>query len=410
MFLFYNFLGLIILIMYPLIFFIRFLNSKEELNGFFEKLSIYKKKNSNKTLWIHAVSIGEVLSIMPIVKELDKNNKINQILITTTTKSSTLILSKFKFKKVIHKYLPLDINFITKKFINYWKPNVAIFVDSEIWPNFYSNLEKKKIPIILFNARITLKSFNRWKKFTSFSNFIFSKITLAFPQNKETFKYLKNLGTNKIKFLGNLKFYNEEKNFELNKKLFSDLKKRKIWCAVSTHPTEEMKVGSIHKSFNLKNKNILTIVIPRHVERSESILNDFKNMGLRTQRHSLTKKIEKNTDIYLVDTYGDTEKFCYFSNVVFIGGSFINHGGQNPLEAVRLGNKILHGPSVENFKEVYEVLKKNKISKKVNSNNEFGTFLLKTINSKKKRKVNKFISSIGKKIFKNYLEEIKKFI
>ena len=118
MFLFYNFLGLIILIIYPLIFFIRFLNSKEELNRFFEKLSIYKKKNSNKTLWIHAVSIGEVLSIMPIVKELDKNNKIDQILITSSTLSSSKILNQFKFKKTIHQFFPIDTNQMSKRFLS----------------------------------------------------------------------------------------------------------------------------------------------------------------------------------------------------------------------------------------------------------------------------------------------------
>ena len=410
MFLLYNLFGLLILIIYPLIFFIRFLNSKEDLNRFFEKISIYKGINSKKTLWIHAVSVGEVLSVIPLIKEFEKDIKVKQILVTTSTKSSALILSKYKFSKVIHKYLPIDVNFITKRFINYWKPYLAIFIESEIWPNFYFNLKKKDIPIILLNARITSKSFNRWRKLSIFSSDIFSKINLALSQNKETIKYLKNLGTKKIKFFGNLKFYREKRNLNINSKLFNSFKNKKIWCSVSTHSPEEIKIGKIHKNFKFSKKNILTIVIPRHIERSESIINEFENMGLNTQRHSANKKVSKKIDIYVVDTYGDTEKFCSFSNIVFMGGSFINHGGQNPLEAVRLGNKILHGPNIDNFKEVYKILKQNRISKKVITNNDLGNYILKKINHKKNKEVNKKINLLGRKIFKKYLDEIRNYI
>ena len=151
----------------------------------------FKKNNTNETIWFHGASVGEILSIIPIIKKFEKDNKIKRILITSSTTSSSYILSKYKFKKTIHQFYPFDLNIFTKLFINYWKPKLAIFVDSEIWPNMYNNLYKKKIPLILLNARITKKSFNRWKYFPNFSKNIFEKITIALPQNIETKKYLK---------------------------------------------------------------------------------------------------------------------------------------------------------------------------------------------------------------------------
>ena len=137
-------------------------------------------------MWFHAVSVGELMSIIPIIKKIEKNNKIKKIILTTSTKSSADIFKKLKFKKTIPVYYPLDENNITRKFINFWQPKVAIFVESEIWPNMFKNLKEKKIPIIILNARITKKSFNRWKIIKNFSSDIFNKITLALPQNSET--------------------------------------------------------------------------------------------------------------------------------------------------------------------------------------------------------------------------------
>ena len=146
MYFLYNFFGLIIFILSPLIFLVRILIDKDDLSRVLEKYALYKETKSKETIWLHGVSVGEILSIIPVVKELEKNKNIKKILITSTTKSSAQILSKLKFKKTIHKYFPLDISFITNKFINFWKPSVAIFVDLEIWPNFYRNLNNKKIP------------------------------------------------------------------------------------------------------------------------------------------------------------------------------------------------------------------------------------------------------------------------
>ena len=216
MYFIYSILTNLVIIFSPLLFFFRILKGKEDIKRFQEKLCIYSKKKSFKTIWIHAASVGELMSIIPILKKFENVKKINKIILTTSTTSSAKIFSKLTFKKTFHKYFPLDTNYLTKKFIKCWKPKLAIFVDSEIWPNMLKNLSQNKIPVILLNARITKKSFNKWKIFPDFAKEVFSKISLALPQNIETLKYLKMLGVKNIQQAGNLKYYGE-KNLKILK-------------------------------------------------------------------------------------------------------------------------------------------------------------------------------------------------
>ena len=411
MFFIYNIFLIIILLISPIIIIIRIILGKEDQTRFKEKYGFLAKKNKlNKTIWIHGASVGEILSIIPIIKRLEMDKKIEQILITSSTTSSSYILSKYKFKKAIHQFYPFDLNFITKHFINHWKPKLAIFVDSEIWPNMFNNLHKKNIPIILLNARITKKSFNRWKFFPNFSKKIFEKITLALPQNRESKKYLKLLGTKKIKLVGNLKFFGGSLKENVNLILKKKFSKKVIFCAASTHPTEELFVGKVHKELKSEIKNLITIIIPRHINRKKEILDELNNIGLNSQLHTSPKKLSKNTDIYIVDTYGESAKFYSLSKVTFLGGSLIPHGGQNPLESAREGNYILYGPYVENFKEVYEMLEKLKITRRVNSIKNMKSVVRQKINFLQRDTVNRNLKYLGDKILNKNLYEIKKFI
>ena len=410
MFFIYEVLGLIFILFSPLIFLIRIILGKENPQRFLEKFCIYSKNpNFKKTIWLHGASVGEILSIIPIIQELEKNKKINKILLSSSTTSSALIFSKYKFKKTTHIYFPIDTNYLTNKFINYWNPKVAIFIDSEIWPNMFKNLEKNNIPIVLINGRITKKSFMRWMKFPSFAIKIFKKISLALPQNTETLKYLKILGVKKIKFVGNLKYFGQSKKF-LDKSTKLKFKNRLIFCAASTHYNEELFIGKLHKELKSKYKNLLTIIIPRHVNRSNSIINELESVDLNTVTRSSRQKISKTTDIYIVDTYGEATKFYELSKVTFLGGSLIKHGGQNPLEPARLGNYILHGPNIQNFKEVYRMLSKLNVSKKANNINNMKKIIDRKIEYKQNSKIIKKLNLIGINILKKNLTEINKFV
>ena len=407
----YNLLTNIILLLSPIILFLRILKGKEDTKRFKEKFCLYNKKKSLNTIWLHAASVGELMSIIPVIKKIEKLKSIKQIIVTTSTISSAKVFTNFKFKKTIHKFFPLDTYFFSNRFIKIWKPQIAIFVDSEIWPNMFKNLNKKEIPIILINARITKKSFNRWIMVRSFAEEVFSKISLALPQNLETKRYLKMLGVRKVEFPGNLKFYGEKQNInETNSKLYKKLKNFKIWCAGSTHAKEELIVSSLHKSMKKKQKKLLTVIIPRHVHRSKEIMEKLNNMGLNVFLHSSKKIVPSNTDIYLVNTFGETSKFYNLSNISFLGGSIVNHGGQNPLEAVRLRNYILNGPNIKNFKEVYNYLEKNGISYTTYNNSKIQKIILSKIDKKLPIKYSNKIFKYGNKILNKNFVYISKFL
>lgn len=411
MFIIYNFLGFIITILSPVIIVYRILKGKEDPIRFSERYCSYKEtKEKVTTIWFHTASVGEMMSIIPILKKLENNKRIKKILLTSTTTSSAKIFLKFKFNKTIHKYFPIDSDFFSNKFIKIWNPKLAVFVESEIWPNMFKNLKKNKIPIILINARITKESYNKWIKFEKFSKSIFNNISLALPQNKETTKYLKTLGVKNIKFCGNLKYY-DDKN-KKTKKIFlkNKFQNYKVWCAASTHYNEEIIIGNIHKKLKKRIKNILTIIIPRHIKRSKNIENDLKKIGLKVVAHSQNPKKLNRTDIYLVDSFGISKFFYQLSNVTFMGGSLIPHGGQNPLEPARLNNFIIHGNFIKNFKEVYSYLKREKISSMTSSSLNIEKIIYKKIYRKVPSLTIKKINDLGDKILKKNLEEINNFI
>ena len=271
----YEILSFFILILSPIIFLYRILINKEHKTRFLEKLSISSKYSKNeKIIWFHCCSVGELRSIIPLIKKLESKHKNKLILITTSTLSSSLIFNQEKFKKAIHQFFPIDNYFLTNKFINYWKPSVAIFVESEVWPSMFYNLKNKNIPLILLNARITNKSFKKWRKIKSFSTKIFNKIDLALPQNNETKKYLKELGVNNVKSLGNLKYSSIEnkKSFLKEKNIIKNFKKRLLICAASTHNGEEEIFVKSHLQLKKNHKKLLTIIIPRHIKRTDEII------------------------------------------------------------------------------------------------------------------------------------------
>jgi 3-deoxy-D-manno-octulosonic-acid transferase len=411
MYFFYNLITNLVFIISPLIFIYRIFKRKEDPKRFQEKLCIYSKKKIRNKVWIHAASIGELMSVIPIINKFEKDNKIKSIIITTTTLSSARIFSKLKFRKTFHVYFPLDTNFLTKKFINFWKPELAIFVDSEIWPNMYKNLEINKIPIIILNARMVKKTLNRWKIFPNFAKEVFSKITLAMPQNLETSKYLKQLNVKNIKIAGNLKYYGEKDKKDLDNKILKNkFKNFNIWCAASTHDNEEIFIGKLHQNLKRYGRKLITIIIPRHINRSSKIIDDMKKIGLNTIIHSSNQKIRKNTDIYLVDSYGISSKFYNLTNVTFVGGSLVAHGGQNPLEPARLGNYIINGPYVSNFREIYSYLNKIKISSKTSSILEIEKIIIKKINKKNNKQYINKINKIGEQILDKNLFYINKYL
>ena len=413
MFLVYKILTNLVFFLSPLIIFIRLFKKKEDPIRFKEKLGFYtKKKIKGKLIWFHGASVGEVLSIIPLIIELEKNKEIKQILITSNTLSSSKILFNLKLKKTIHQFFPIATSYHTQKFLDFWKPSAAIFIDSEIWPNMILNIKKKKIPLILLNARITNKSFKKWKIFPTYARNLFEKFDICLSSSSKSKKYLKLLGAKKIKYIGNLKFSQTEKNKEnLSKNIKKFFSARRIWCASSTHAQEEKICANVHKKLKHKYKNLLTIIIPRHIHRTNKITNEVNQLGLKIHIHNSKKKIDNKTDIYLVNSFGQTKSFFKVCKIAFLGGSLIKHGGQNPLEAVRYGCKVIHGPNTWNFKEIYDLLKKYKVSNKITNSIQLASKVDKMLKNKNSQKDITFkIKNLGNKILKSTLNEINFFI
>ena len=404
----YNLIISIIIISSPIIIFYRLFKKKEDPKRFLEKFGFLKKvRLRGKIIWFHCSSVGELISVVPLIQKLEKEKDIKSIMLSSSTLSSSKIFKKFKFKKTFHQYYPIDSPFITNMFLNHWKPYAVFFVESEIWPEMLKSLKKRRIKIFLLNARISKKSFKRWKYLYKIGINIFHNFDYIFPQNKETLNYLKYFKVKKLKILGNLKF-SEIENIKKNNILPKVFLKRKILCAASTHDNEEEIISNIHLNLSKKINDLLTIIIPRHIERSKDIIKDLKSKNLNYICHSENKSLTKDTDIYLVDTYGESKKFYAVSKVVFLGGSLIPKGGQNPLEPVRYGCSVIHGKHTFNFTEIYKMLSKEKLSYEAKNllklNKLIFSLLLKKRNNKKK--VKKF-NNIGKYILKKNFKEIR---
>ena len=345
------------------------------------KAHTIKKK---KLIWFHAASIGECLSILALIEKIDNENKDINFLITTTTLSSSKLLEKKlkQYNNIIHRFLPLDIERLAEKFLILWNPDLVCFVDSEIWPNFLFKIKEKNIPLLLINARITKKSFNRWKVVSNFAKKVFNNFDLCLAANAESKNNLNKLHVKNLKYIGNLKYSASKTLEELddsNKKILSNFK---TWCAVSTHNGEELIVLKTHLEIKKKYNNILTIIIPRHINRSSYIQNLSKKLNLNSQILNDNDVIESNIEILIINSFGVVPEYFNYCKNIFIGKSLLkkkqNVGGQNPIEAAKLGCKIYHGPYVYNFKEIYERLKSYAIAEEINNELELAGKIIKS--------------------------------
>ena len=404
----------------PIYLYFRKIRKKEDSIRYKEKLSkINIERGEGFLIWFHVASVGEAMSILPLIERCIEEEEINRILITSITLSSGKILEK-RFNnnpKINHQFLPFDVNSLINKFLNHWKPNLSIFIDSEIWPNLILEISKKKIPLLLINARITKKSFNRWKFVVSFAKKIFGKFDLCITSNKESENFLKILGSKNIKNYGNLKFSNIKNNTKkLDLNFLNKIKNRKVWCAASTHPSEEIICTEAHLKIKKDYNNILTIIIPRHIDRVKTIKEELLKFNINVLLTAEINNFDDQTDILLVNSYGEALKFYDISKCVFLGKSLvkslIKDSGQNPIEPARLGCKILHGPYVSNFAETYNYLKKLGSTKEIKDSNELSLSLVEEIQGgkPKNQEIVAKIENYGQNILNNVIMELKKYI
>ena len=415
---------LISFILYPLlilIIYFRKIFNKEDKVRFKEKLFYTSFQNNfnntKKLIWFHAASIGEVQSIIPIINQLNKKtNKFNFLITTITLSSGKFIKEEFKSNhNITHRYLPLDINFLIKKFISTWKPYTVFFVDSEIWPNLILNLKDKGIPISIINGRLTEKSFKRWKILSKLAYKIFGKFDLILTSNIISKNYFKELGGKNIYHFGNIKFLNKINFTDVRNKNEGILSSKNIWCAASTHDNEEEFCIKTHVQLKKKISNILTILIPRHIERSDQIKKICLTYKLNTQVISKGEAILSDTEIIIINSFGVLPEYLKYARSALIGKSLLkklkNDGGQNPILAAQMGCKIYHGPYVSNFTDIYKFLMDKNLSQEIFTVRDLSNDLIEDFKVKKDlNKSKELFDKISETILKKTFKEIDKFL
>jgi 3-deoxy-D-manno-octulosonic-acid transferase len=308
--------------------------------------------------WFHAASVGEANAVLPVIEIIAAERPEVRVLLTTGTVTSAKLAKARLPKSAVHQYVPLDHQAYVKRFLNHWRPDLAVLVESEIWPNLVLETKARDIPLVLINGRISQSSFRRWRKRPSFSRPLFSAFSLVLAQNESLAQRFAQLGAADALGIGNLKADAPPPPVEVSggKRLAAALAGRPLLLAASTHPGEDDMVAVAHLAMKQKRPDLLTIIVPRHPNRGPLIANLLAGSNLNVALRSAGKLPGPSTDIYIADTIGELGLFYTLVSVAFIGGSLVPHGGQNPVEAIKLGAAVLTGPHWQNFRDSYEGL------------------------------------------------------
>lgn len=337
-----------------------------------------------EVIWFHAASVGESIALLGLIENIVEERPLTNILITTGTTASANLINTRLPKKTIHQYVPLDVGKFVCNFLDHWRPNLAVFTESELWPCLIATTHARKVPLILINARISRKSFSKWKWLKGLVSSILSKFDIILCQDENTAKFIRKLSKSKIdpKVVGSLKEsapplpFSEEDRSVISNQIGS----RPIWLAASTHEREELMMAEAHEYARRFSRRLLLIIVPRHPNRGKKICSDLRNLGWQVSLRSDGEKINNYTEIYIADTFGEMGLWYRISSISFLGGSMTEVGGHNPFEPATLGSAILHGPHVWSAAEAYEELGKVKASLQVKNPEELSQAIVDLLN------------------------------
>lgn len=308
-------------------------------------------------VWVHAASIGESAAVTPLVQEIAAEN-ISVVMTTGTTTSAGLVQERLG-DRIVHQYVPLDLKPCVSRFLDHWRPDLAIVAESEIWPMTMLELNNRRIPQILVNARLSDRSFRRWRAVPSLAEALLENLAHVVAQSPVDGERFHMLGARAVSVAGNLKADMDPPSLPQAGDL-AEMRRavgtRPVWAAISTHSGEEAMAGDVHRALREKRPRLLTIVVPRHVERADEIERALTAQGLSVARRSRGERPDPTSDVFLGDTVGEMGLYLRLTGIAFIGKSLTGQGGQNPLEAAMLGAAVLSGRYVQNFREIYQRL------------------------------------------------------
>ena len=328
---------------------------KEHPLRFNERIGIYKKKRpEGKLYWFHGASVGESVSMLPLIDRLLKEDENLSIMVTTGTVTSAEIMEKRLPERAFHQFIPFDVPSYVKNMINHFNPDAVLWFESELWPSFLTEIKKKNIPFILVNGRISDKSYKNWKKFKFLSKELLSCFSLCLGQSEQDKNRLKFLGAKKVDCVGNLKYAGMPLDVDKAKleELKEKVKNRRVLVLSSTHNNEEEQFADHLRHLQDFVSNVLVIVAPRHPERGIEVTNMFRRKGYNVAQRSKNEEISDEIEIYVADTIGEMGLWYGVGEISFIGGSLINRGGQNFNEPARCRNAVIVGKFMNNFSDM----------------------------------------------------------
>ena len=318
-------------------------------------------------LWVHAASVGEALTALPLIETLLDERPALHVLMTTGTVTSAELMAERLPERAFHQFAPLDRAVAWRGFFDHWRPSLGCLVESEIWPHLILEAEHADLPLALINGRMSERSARRWRWAGASARRLLGSFALCLARGKADAERFMDLGAIDVRTLGDLK--TAAPPLPANREALSDLETiigdRPVWLAASTHPGEEMHIFAAHQQLRRSHPDLLTVVAPRHPERGEEVARDIEGHGEAVVRRSLGECPDRETGFYLADTLGELGLFYRLAMLAFIGGSLVPHGGHNPLEASRLGCPAVFGPHTGNFAEMTADLLEKGAAKRV---------------------------------------------
>jgi len=331
---------------------LRRLRGKEDRERMGERLGrAGRPRPDGPLVWLHGASVGEALSALPLIERLLANHQTLNVLLTTGTVTSARLMAERLPPRAIHQYVPVDIPGAVDRFLDHWRPDLALWLESELWPNLVARTARRGVPMVLVNGRLSARSFARWQRAPRFAGALLGAFQRCLAQSEADAKRLAALGAKNVASPGNLKFASAP--LPADPQVLSEIKRmlgaRPTWIAASTHPGEEAIVAEAHTRLRKRHDTLLTIIAPRHPARGAALAVELTGSGLRVAQRSGGDAPDAASDIYLADTLGELGLFYRLAPIAFVGGSLVPHGGQNLLEPGQLDCAILHGPAVSNF-------------------------------------------------------------
>ena len=355
----YNWITWLAQPMAPLLLSYRERSGREDRSRRGERLGISSQSRPDGPLvWVHAASVGETNAVLPLMDAVRQERPDIRFLLTTGTTTSAKMAADRLAKTDIHQFVPLDSPTFVRRFLDHWRPDFAVFTESDLWPNLVSACAGRGIKLALVNARMSDRSYRRWKWAKQGARCLFGVFDVVLAQNDMMAERFSEFGAERVLSIGNLKM--DAPSLPVDRALLGELEKavngRPVFLAASTHPGEEDEIGHVHRQLQHQLPNLLTIIAPRHPQRGPSIAEDMKTLGLRVSERSMGLMPSAQTDVYIADTIGELGTLYALAKVVFMGGSLVPRGGQNPVEPIKLGAPVLMGPHWFNFSDACHTL------------------------------------------------------